>query len=281
MLGNVLYQMRHIPEKAGRIHYMSNYYGFTLADMVSYDYKHNEANGEENRDGSDYNCSWNCGEEGPTRRQKVRQLREKQMKNAMCMILLSQSAPLIFMGDEFGNSQKGNNNPYCQNNSITWLDWSGIEKNAGIFSFWKMLVKFRKSHPVLRPEREMRLMDYIACGYPDLSYHGQSAWRPQLEGNCRHIGIMFCGKYAKAAHIQADDFLYLAMNMHWESHAMALPKLPKGMKWKKVFMTAGREVKEDGADNHMENVRNVPPRSIVMYISALEQGTDLEQGSEA
>ncbi len=281
MLGNVLYQMRHIPEKAGRIHYMSNYFGFTLADMVSYEYKHNEANGEENQDGSDYNCSWNCGEEGPTRRQKVRQLREKQMKNAMCMILLSQSAPLIFMGDEFGNSQKGNNNPYCQNNSITWLDWGGIEKNARIFSFWKMLVKFRKSHPVLRPEREMRLMDYIACGYPDLSYHGQSAWRPQLEGNCRHIGIMFCGKYAKAAHIQADDFLYLAMNMHWESHAMALPRLPKGMKWKKVFTTAGHEVKENGADSNMEYVRNVPPRSIVMYISALEQGTDLEQGAKA
>lgn len=278
MLSSVLYQMRHIPEKAGYIHYLTNYYGFTLSDLVSYDYKHNEANGEENRDGNDYNCSWNCGEEGIARRQKIRLLRQKQIKNAMCMILLSQSAPLIFMGDEFGNSQKGNNNPYCQDNAVTWLDWSKMKKNAEIFSFWIMLVNFRKGHPILRPEREMRLMDYIGCGYPDLSYHGQSAWRPQLEGNFRHIGIMFSGKYARVAHIQEDDFLYLAMNMHWESHELALPKLPKGLKWERVFSTDEQEVKNDKTDDSdMGYVRTIPPRSIAMYISVLVQDTVLGQ----
>lgn len=281
MLANVLYHMRHIPEKAGFIHYMTNYYGFTLADLVSYDHKHNEANGEDNRDGNDHNCSWNCGEEGPTRRQKVRQLRNKQIKNAMCMILLSQSTPLIFMGDEFGNSQKGNNNPYCQDNAVAWLDWSGVTKNVGVLKFWKMLINFRKKHPILRPEREMRLMDYIACGYPDLSYHGQYAWRPQLEGNFRHIGIMLCGKYAKVAHIQEDDFLYLAMNMHWEGRNLALPKLPKGMKWEKVFSTDETEREKNAAeDMELEYLRRVQPRSIAVYMSVMAECANGGERSE-
>lgn len=271
MLNGMMYHMRHIPEKAGGIHYMSNYYGFTLADMVSYDEKHNAANGEENRDGNDYNCSWNCGEEGPTRRQTVRKLRLKQIKNAMSLILLSQSTPLIFMGDEFGNSQKGNNNPYCQDNAVTWLDWGGITKNAEIFAFWKMLVDFRHKNPILSPDRELRLTDYIACGYPDLSYHGQNAWCPQTEGNYRHIGIMLCGKYAKAGDGGGEAFLYLAVNMHWESHGLALPRLPKGMKWKEAFSTeSGREesrtkTQEEGP----ELIRAIAPRSMTMYVGVL------------
>ncbi len=261
MLGTALYHMRHIPQKAGRIHYLTNYYGFTLADMVSYDYKHNEANGEENRDGSDYNCSWNCGDEGTTRKNNVRKLRLRQMKNAMCLLLLSQSTPLIFMGDEFGNSQKGNNNPYCQDNGVTWLDWKGIERNAELHAFWKMLIRFRRDNPILRPERELRLMDYIACGYPDLSYHGQYAWRPETEGNYRHIGIMLCARYA-GFHDDCDNaFLYLAINMHWEQRSLALPKLPKGMKWELAFSTeAERRAEEKDAF-----LRQVPPRSIAVY----------------
>lgn len=268
MLGGVLYHMRHIPEKAGCIHYLTNYYGFTLADLVSFDFKHNERNGEENRDGNDYNCSWNCGEEGTTRRQKVRHLRQKQIKNAMCMLLLSQSSPLIFMGDEFGNSQKGNNNPYCQDNAVTWLDWNDRKKNAPLWEFWKMLAGFRKAHPILHPERELRLTDYIACGYPDLSYHGKYAWRPQTESDYRHVGIMYCGKYAKARDTSEDAFLYLGMNMHWESQELALPRLPKGMKWEEAFSTAKGEGHDKGTEaGNPEYLRRIPPRSIRMYIS--------------
>lgn len=275
MLGRALYQMRYIPEKAGRIHYLTNYYGFTLADMVSYEHKHNEANGEDNRDGNNYNCSWNCGEEGVTRRRKVLQLRKKQMKNAMCMVMLSQSTPLIFMGDEFGNSQKGNNNPYCQDNAVAWLDWGRAAKNGELLEFWKMLAAFRREHPILRPRRALRLMDYIACGYPDLSYHGQNAWRPQTEGNCRHIGIMLCGIYAKDEKSREDDFLYLAINMHWENHRLALPKLPKGMKWELAFATDGQEM---GADRErQELLREIPPRSIAMYMSVREQEVSIGQ----
>ncbi|MCI8693733.1 MAG: hypothetical protein HFH91_13580 [Lachnospiraceae bacterium] len=271
MLNGMLYHMRHIPEKAGCIHYLSNYYGFTLADMVSYDYKHNEANGEDNRDGSDYNCSWNCGDEGATRRQSVRRLRMKQMKNALCLLMLSQSTPLIFMGDEFGNSQKGNNNPYCQDNAIAWLDWGGMTKNAELLEFWKMLAEFRRSHPILRPEKELRLMDYIACGYPDLSYHGRNAWSPQTEEYYRHIGIMLCGIYEKsceAGRETADTFLYLAFNMHWESHKLALPRLPKGMKWETAF---GTERREQGDRCEAELMRSIPPRSITVFVSSVRE----------
>ncbi len=264
MLSSVLRQMRYIPQKTGRIHYLTNYYGFTLADLVSYDHKHNEANGEGNRDGNDYNCSWNCGEEGVTRSRRIKELRTKQIKNAMCMLLFTQSTPLIFMGDEFGNSQKGNNNPWCQDNATAWLDWNMQRKNSELVEFWKKLVSFRREHPILHPERELRLMDYLSCGYPDLSYHGESAWRPQTESYHRHIGMMFCGKYAKSGGDTEDSFLYLAMNMHWESHELALPKLPKGMRWEKAFSTGNEKMKQEYTET--ENRREISPRSITVFI---------------
>ncbi len=261
VLNNVLKQMRYIPEHSGRIHYLTNYYGFTMADLVSYDHKHNEANGECNRDGNDYNCSWNCGEEGKTRSTKIKQLRTRQIRNAMCMLMFTQSTPLIFMGDEFGNSQGGNNNPWCQDNGTAWLDWSMQRKNETLFLFWKQLVEFRKEHTILHPKSEFKLMDSISCGYPDLSYHGENAWRPQTESYSRHIGIMFCGKYANHFEKQEDSFLYLAMNMHWESHDLALPRLPKGMMWEPVVMTGEAEPVEE-----RENIRRISPRSITMFI---------------
>lgn len=275
MVNAVLKQMRHNPEKMGRIHYMSNYYGMTLADMVSYDRKHNEENGEENRDGNDYNCSWNCGEEGKTRRKKITALRIRQIKNAMCMLMFSQSTPLIFMGDEFGNSQKGNNNPYCQDNLITWLDWRDIEKNKEIHSFWKKLVKIRQKHPVLHQPKEPRIMDYIACGYPDLSYHGVNPWRPQTENYSRCVGMMYCGKYAKINRTEEDCFFYVAMNMHWEEHFFGLPRLPKGLKWK-LFLTTDERMKEPvtegkGEDKSMDIQAWVPSRSIVVFNSVPDQ----------
>lgn len=271
MVNAVLKQMRYNPEKMGRIHYMSNYYGMTLADMVSYDRKHNEENGEENRDGNDYNCSWNCGEEGKTRRKKISALRIRQIKNAMCMLMFSQSTPLIFMGDEFGNSQKGNNNPYCQDNLITWLDWRDIEKNKEIHTFWKKLVKIRQKHPVLHQPKEPRIMDYISCGYPDLSYHGVNPWRPQTENYSRCVGMMYCGKYAKINRTEEDCFFYVAMNMHWEEHFFGLPRLPKGLKWK-LFLTTDDKMKDPAAEEHGEDKSVdiqawVPSRSIVVFNS--------------
>ena len=271
MMNSVLKDMRYIPAKAGVVHYLTNYYGFTLADLVSYDRKHNESNGEENRDGNDYNCSWNCGEEGTAKSRKVRQLRLRQMKNAICLLMLSQGTPLIFMGDEFGNSQKGNNNPWCQDNAVGWLDWGKQEKNRELLEFWKQLAAFRRAHPILHPAKELRLMDYLSCDYPDLSYHGESAWRPQTEHHSRSIGMMLCGKYARNDEGQEDAFLYIAINMHWERHSLALPRLPKNMRWELVLTTA-----EDNAllpqeeSEESGNSCQVAPRSIALYISVAE-----------
>ncbi len=272
MLDGALVQMRRIPGRMGRIHYMSNYNGFTLMDMVSYDRKHNEANGEDNRDGSDYNCSWNCGEEGNSRRKRVLALRHKQIKNAMVMLLFSQSTPLIFMGDEFGNSQRGNNNPYCQDNAVTWLNWNDLKKNEDIYAFWKEFVTLRREHPILRPEKEMKIMDYISCGYPDLSYHGQSAWRPRTDSYIRHIGVMYCGKYAMRRRDEEDAFFYLAYNMHWEPREFAMPKLPKGMNWLLVKCTdetaaAPHKPASDLQAENAESMITVPGRSCCVYIS--------------
>lgn len=247
MVNQALFQMRHNPQKCGRIHYMSNYHGMTLMDMVSYDRKHNEDNGEDNRDGNDCNCTWNCGEEGYSRRKKVISLRKRQLKNAMCLLLLSQSTPLIFMGDEFGNSQKGNNNPYCQDNAVAWLDWRDAERKADFLAFWKQLVAARKAHPILHLGQEMKIMDYIACGYPDLSYHGQNPWRPETESYSRCVGIMYCGKYARVDRTKEDDFFYAALNMHWEPHEFGLPKLPKGLKWEQYLTTYEEKRKTETA----------------------------------
>lgn len=274
MVKAVQYQMRRIPEKKGRIHYMSNYYGMTLMDMVSYDRKHNEENGEDNRDGNDYNYSWNCGEEGDSEKEDIKALRLQQLKNALCMIMFSQSTPLIFMGDEFGNSQKGNNNPYCQDNDTTWLDWNDIKRNAEIHSFWKRLVELRRKYPVLHPADETKMTDSLACGYPDLSYHGESAWNAETKPYSRWMGIMLCGKYAKAQNAECD-FLYIAMNMHWENHDFGLPKLPKGMAWKECIatMATNGSIEDSSVGNcdaklhNPENHRTIPARSIAVFCS--------------
>ena len=269
MLNAVLYHMRTIPQKMGRIHFFSNYYGFTLADMVAYDRKHNEDNGENNRDGCDYNCSWNCGDEGSSRKKKVQKLRLQQLKNALTMLFFSHSTPLIFMGDEFGNSQKGNNNPYCLDNEITWINWKDLDKNKELHSFFKRLVQLRKEHPVLRKEREPKLMDYISCGYPDLSYHGESAWQPQLEVYQRSVGILYSGCYGKHRNGEDDNFFYLGINMHWEPCELALPRLPKGLKWHCELITC----EEGTVITDKEELAKVDARSIVLFISVPDAKT--------
>lgn len=237
MVTTALESMRMQPSYAGKINYVSNYDGFTLMDVVSYERKHNEANGEENKDGSDYNFSWNCGMEGPAKKKWLAKLRMQQIKNFMTLLIFSQGTPMIFMGDEFGNSQEGNNNPYCQDNEITWLDWKDLEKNAELYEFFKELVSLRKEHPVLRQEKQLRLMDYIASGYPDLSYHGEEPWKPMMERYSHQIGIMLCGKYARIDRVREDNSFYIGINMHWEDHFYALPKLPKGEQWELCLCT--------------------------------------------
>jgi len=262
----IMYQMHTVPEKVGRIHYLTTYWGFGLMDMVSYDFKHNEQNGEENHDGTDYNCSWNCGEEGPTRKKKIAKLRLTQLKNAYFLLFFSQSTPRIFMGDEFGNSQKGNNNPYCQDNLITWLDWKLVEKNKELTDAFLEISRFRREHRILHPVHEATMMDTISCGYPDLSFHGKTAWRPEMESFSRQLGVMYCGFYENA---QAP-FYYLAINMHWEIHELGLPRLPKGSKWRIRYYTC-----ENTPDlPEKQELVKVPPKTIILLESYKFRGDD-------
>ena len=271
MLPAVLGHLRHNSDTHGIVQYITNYYGFTLMDLVSYERKHNQGNGEENRDGNEFNYSWNCGVEGVSRKKAVLSLRRKQMQNAFNLLFLSQASPLFLAGDEFCNSQKGNNNPYCLDNEISWLNWTGLEKNRDWFEYVKSLIAFRKAHPVLHGVRTLHLMDTLACGYPDVSYHGSQAWRPELENYNRHVGILYAGAYGKNNRKEYYNSLFIAYNMHWKKRKLALPKLTKGKNWYLLSTTEETTPIPEAEDNlekaEMGQEIELKPRTIVIYIS--------------
>ncbi|MCW5848796.1 MAG: glycogen debranching protein GlgX [Anaerolineae bacterium] len=212
------------------VNFFTAHDGFTLADLVSYNDKHNWANGENNNDGANDNESWNCGAEGETNDWGVIVLRRRQMKNALAMLLLSQGVPMLLMGDEVARTQYGNNNTYCHDNELNWLDWELVEANQDLFHFVKNLIAFRMAHPVLRHKSHLRGFDYRGSGYPDISWHGVKAWQPDWSASSRSLAFMLCGKHLEDGDI-ADDYIYVAMNMHWEAHGFELPRLPAGMNW--------------------------------------------------
>lgn len=269
MLRGFQYHMKNQNPTCGIVNYITNYNGFTMMDLVSYDRKHNEANLENNTDGTEYNYSWNCGYEGPTRKKSVLALRRKQIRNAFLFLLTAQGTPLILAGDEFGNTQNGNNNCYCQDNEMSWLDWRLLKRNAEQFLFVKNLIEFRKSHPVLHKEDMLTLSDHFGFGYPDLSYHGKEAWRGELENYNRHIAMLYCGKYGKKPEGKDDDFIYLAYNMYWEEISFALPALPKDYKWKCTVYSEDPDVDKVKIEDTDEKIK-VAPRS-VMVLTGVRQ----------
>lgn len=277
-LSDFIYRQRLNPPDIHTVNYITDYCGFTLKDLVTYDYKHNEENNEDNNDGENFNYSWNCGVEGISRRKHVISLRMKQMKNALTFLLLAQGVPMLLAGDEFCNSQNGNNNTYCQDNETGWVVWKNNKHTQEIYEFVKMLITLRTTHPILHPEREFRIMDYASCGFPDLSYHGDMAWNPRYDNHLRHIGIMICGKYARLTRTREDDFFFIAYNMHWEDHTFALPKLPKGLKWTVCFATCGENAAEIIYATLKENDGSVtvPDRSVCLLRSEEETGADHE-----
>lgn len=254
------------------IHFLANTNGFTMMDMVSYNEKHNLENGEENRDGTDYNYSWNCGAEGATGRKSVRALREKQLRNGFLLLFLCRGTPLILAGDEFGNSQGGNNNAYCQDNPVSWLDWNKLRREKALFGFVKDCIAFRKKHGVLRRAAAPLFMDPEGYGMPDVSYHGVRAWRPDFEPRQRRIGILYNGEYARDAAGKADACLYVMYNMHWEAQDFALPHPPKGDVWHLAVSTEQEEgtfFQPEGEEPRLLNQQLfwMPPRSIAVLIS--------------
>ena len=175
------------------------------------------------------------------------------------MLMFSQGTPVLLAGDEFLNSAMGNNNPYCQDNTTSWLIWKEDVTSSPFYLFVKQLIKIRKAHPILHMNEHMRQMDYISCGYPDLSYHGEQAWFPGFENYNRHLGVMYCGKYKKINKKKDDDFIYIAYNMHWNEHIFALPKLPAGCKWH-LLLSSNNTKDVDG-----ERTVSLSPRSIAVF----------------
>ncbi|MFI3211766.1 MAG: alpha-amylase family glycosyl hydrolase [Eubacteriales bacterium] len=224
-----LYAMKKHNNQSAVMNYMSNYNSFTMLDMISYNKKHNEDNGEGNQDGTPHNYSWNCGFEGKTKKKNIVEFRKKQYKNALALLFLSKGTPLLLAGDEFCNSQGGNNNPYCQDNAVTWLNWKELETNGEIFSYVQELIALRKEYKMICQDEVFKMTDYLSCGYPDLSYHSEAAWKLESDESKTYAGVLYSGN---------SSFLYIAYNMHWEKHELALPKLPADMTWKILLQTS-------------------------------------------
>lgn len=270
-LDQAAFHTRHNSDQVAVVNYMAGVNGFTLSDMVSYDQKHNEANGEDNRDGTDYNQSWNCGVEGPTRKKKVLQMRRRQLRNAILLLFLSQGTPLIMAGDEFGRTQKGNNNAYCQDNEISWVNWSLLKTNHSMWEFVRRVIAFRKEHGLFHMAKEPALLDYDSQGLPDVSYHGLKAWCPEFDSFRRQLGIFYCGHYGRKPDNSPDDYFYVAYNMHWEPQEFALPHLPKGLKWHVAFDTyedSCNGIYEEGNEPLVEDQKRtmVMARTIMVLI---------------
>lgn len=258
------------------INFMTYVNGFTMMDLVSYDVKHNEANGEMNQDGTEYNYSWNCGVEGKSRKKAIVSRRMCQIRNAFLMMLLSQGTPMILAGDEFGNSQNGNNNPYCQDNAITWLDWKQLDTQREIYDYVKKVIAFRREHPVLHQPEELHMFDSLSCGMPDLSIHGTQAWRTDYSYYSRMLALLFYGDYQQKEDGTPDDSIYIIFNMYWEAKSFDLPNLPGNREWYPAIETYGNTFSEVPKPMKKKKIRKpslesqkktvVPPRSIVVFI---------------
>jgi len=251
------------------INFITCHDGFTMMDLVSYNKKHNIANGEDNRDGGNDNESWNCGWEGSTDDPGINFLRKKQIKNAITLLLVSRGIPMILSGDEFGNTQFGNNNAYCQDNEISWLNWDLLKENNDLFSYFKNMISFRKVHPVLRVTRfDTRHTD---TGYPEISWHGTKAWNLNFDFLSHTMAVMFCGSADKYG-TEDDEFIYMAMNSHWEMRVFELPLLPKGRSWHVAVntdMPRGEDSWPQGKEPKLkkQNEILVGSRSVVVLIS--------------
>ncbi len=216
------------------INFITCHDGFTLADLVSYNHKHNEANGEGNRDGADANWSWNCGAEGPTDDPVVLALRRRQVRNLMATLLVSQGVPMILAGDEFLRTQKGNNNAWCQDNPVGWVDWSLREKNADFYRFTRMMIAFRKAHPALR---RRTFFGHNGALSPEILWHGVEPSHPDFSHESHSIAFALDGRRIDRPGV-IDRDIYVAMNAYWRPLGFRIPSSPTGRPWRRVVDTS-------------------------------------------
>ena len=243
------------------INFLTCHDGFTLYDLYSYNQKHNEANGWGNTDGADDNNSWNCGVEGETDDSAILALRKRLMKNACAVLLCSRGTPMFLSGDEFADTRYGNNNPYCQDNLISWLDWSLLKKNKDLFDFFQYMIQFRKDHPVIRKDLEPSYL-----GVPAMSTHGLTPDEINFSGDSHVVCVRFAG-YNEAT--QKEDLVYLAVNSGWFPVTLTLPELPEHYKWK-VAVNTGDPKCQFFHKNSMPTVESkifLGERSVIIFVA--------------
>ncbi len=253
------------------INFITCHDGFTLYDLVAYNGKHNEANGEENRDGGNDNHSWNCGWEGESTDPEVNALRTRQVKNAAALLLLAHGVPLLLSGDELARSQGGNNNNYCHDTALSWIDWDALAGRADIHRFFARMIAFRHAHPVLRPRTHCDGRKSPTTGLPDVSFHGTRAWSPDWSGSSRVLAYLLDGSLARQG-AEADESIYVACNMYWEPLPFELPPAPGAARWH-VFANTGVEPPDDIHEPGREPLLDTPGallvggRSVVILVA--------------
>ncbi len=245
------------------VNYITSHDGFTLYDTVSYSRAYNEINpftsGMDNFD----NCSWNCGVEGETNDPAVQELRVRQMKNHIALLLLSRGVPMILSGDEFANTQKGNNNAFALDNEVSWLQWDRLKKFKDLHEFVRTMIAFRKEHPVLR--KGDYFSGYNSSGYPELSWHSETPWKFDRSRPFLTFAFMYSEPAADFG-TKKDCFIYCAVNSHWEEHTFGLPIIPEGMEWRIIAYTGDPKNKCKG-NVCRDNVK-LMPRSIMVLVGS-------------
>jgi len=243
------------------IHFVACHDGFTMNDLVSYNEKHNEANLEENRDGSNYNDSWNCGIEGPTNQASIELLRIQQIKNFFSLMFFSQGTPMILMGDEIRRTQLGNNNAYCQDNEISWFDWNLVEKNREILDFVKKLIGFAQNFELFKLERILSTREMISG--PHLIWHGTQPHQPDWNFYSRSLAYSM-------SYPEYKEYLYVVLNAYWDGLVFSLPSLTNGLRWHRIIDTSLENphdfipIKESKPIRH--TIYKVAGRSVVIFI---------------
>ena len=220
------------------INFVTCHDGFTLHDLVGYATKHNEVNGEGNRDGTDENCSCNYGVEGETDDDEINAIRTQQIKNFLTTLMLSQGVPMLLGGDEFRRTQRGNNNAYCQNNEISWYNWKFLQEHEEIFRFTKEIISFRRRHPCLRRTRFFNGKDNDQNGIPDISWYSTVLKQPDWSKDDKSLACLIDGSYLETDADQDDNDLYLIFNATEKSLTFYLPNLPSGRKWWRAIDTS-------------------------------------------
>ncbi len=248
------------------VNFITCHDGFTLLDLVSYNQKHNWENGENNRDGSDVNFSWNCGVEGPTSDPEILRLRNRLRRNYFTILLLSQGVPMLLAGDEFGRTQKGNNNAYCQDNEISWVNWQLAEQNADLLRFVRLLIHFRQKH---RTFHRTKFQVETINGIPEMTWHGLRVGKPDWSENAKYLGLLY-STFPKTG----DPDIYLMFNSASEEQIFQLPRPNYGTKWhlfidtfqeppNEIYQSAHRPVLKE------QTVYHVAPYSVVVLVSDL------------